>query len=99
VCFGNLHGISPPHGSSAHGLERVYSAKSREPRWAEGKEYRVGIAEWHTARDTQGGTTGANGDSGHVPEQELELTPTGPDNFEAGRQRHGAGLFEDVHDT
>jgi hypothetical protein len=99
VSLGCLEGVGPPDGGSGHGLEPVRAAEGGEPRRAEGKEDCGRIAEWHTARDAECLTSGADGDGGHVAEKELRLAPARPDYLETGRRRHPARLLEDVHDT
>ena len=98
VRFGDLNGVGPPYGASRHGLEPVRAAESCEPRWAEGKEHRGRVAEWHTTRDAEGMSSRTNRDGGHVAEQELPRVAR-PDYLKVRRGRHSASLIEDVHDT
>lgn len=84
MSLGYLKGIGPPDGGSGHGLEPVRTTESGEPCRAEGKEDCGRIAEWHTARDAEGLTSGADGDGGHVAEKELGLAPARPDYLETG---------------
>ena len=70
ACLGDLECVGSPHGSSAYSLEVVRSMERGKPPWTEGKEDCGRVAEWHTARDAEGSTSSADGDRGHVTEQE-----------------------------
>jgi hypothetical protein len=97
--LGDLECVGSPHGSNAYSLEVVRSTERGKPPWAEGKEDCGRVAEGHTARDAEGSTSSADGDRGHVTEQELELALTGPDDLQAGCRSDPSRLLEEVDNT